>query len=74
MASKRGIRRRRCLGKHRYQDPAHAARDAADLSRKERAPVSHYRCPHCGFIHVGHTPAKTKPAPKPRMVREQCYN
>lgn len=68
MASKRGIRRRRCVGKHRYDDAALAARDAADLSRKERAHVSHYRCPHCGGIHVGHTPRRNAPAagPKPK--------
>jgi hypothetical protein len=66
MASKRGIRRRRCAGKHRYDDAAHAARDAAALTRKEHAPISHYRCSHCGQIHVGHTPRRIEPAKRPK--------
>jgi hypothetical protein len=36
MASKRGIRRRRCTGKKRYETAWHAAFDAAALRRKER--------------------------------------
>lgn len=65
MASKRGIRRRRCTGKQTYQTPAHAAHDAAALSRKENAAIEAYRCPHCGGIHVGHRPLWRAPAPAP---------
>jgi hypothetical protein len=67
MASKRGIRRRRCIGKRRYKDAARAARDAAALSRKERAPVSHYRFPHYGGIHVGHMPRRLEPVKGPKQ-------
>ncbi len=64
MASKRAIRRRRCVGKHDYPTPALALRDAARLSREQRKEVEAYRCPNCGGIHVGHVPHIVPPAPR----------
>jgi rubrerythrin len=66
MASKRGMRRRRCIGKKRYATAREAARDAADLRRRQRrGDIDVYRCPHCGGIHVGHTPHRVAPSPAP---------
>lgn len=64
MASKRAIRRRRCVGKHDYATSALAIRDAARLGREQRKQVDAYRCPHCGGIHVGHVPHQVEPAPR----------
>jgi hypothetical protein len=69
MASKRGIRRRRCVGKKRYESARHAAFDAAVLSRQQRERLEAYRCPHCGGIHVGHVPHLATPAPAPGWRR-----
>jgi hypothetical protein len=64
VASKRGIRRRRCTGKKKSATAQEAARDAADMRRKQkRDDISDFRCPDCGGIHVGHTPRRVKPAP-----------
>ena len=64
MASKRGQRRRRCLGKRKYETRAEALRDAADMRRKQkRNDIDAYHCLHCGGIHVGHTPKRTAPWP-----------
>ncbi|MGH2615671.1 MAG: hypothetical protein ACRDJC_10565 [Thermomicrobiales bacterium] len=64
MASKRGVRRRRCAGKHDYLTPALALRDAARLSREQWMEIEAYRCPNCGGIHVGHVPHLVAPAPR----------
>lgn len=69
MASKRGIRRRRCVGKKRYETAKQAAFDAAVLSRQQRERLEAYRCPHCGGIHVGHVPHNVAPAPPPSLRR-----
>jgi hypothetical protein len=70
MESKRGQRRRRCTGKKVYQTAQEAARDAADLRRKQRrSDIEAYRCPHCGGIHVGHTPHRVAPSPAPGAGR-----
>jgi hypothetical protein len=67
MASKRGLRRRRCIGTKRYETAGAAAFDAAALRRKQRrSDIDVYRCPHCGGIHEGHTPQVVAPAPPPR--------
>jgi hypothetical protein len=64
MASKRRNRRRRCTGKRNYATPQEAARDAADMRRKQhRDDIDDFRCPNCGGIHVGHTPHSVEPAP-----------
>jgi hypothetical protein len=65
MASKRGMRRRRCVGKKRCATAREAARDAADLRRQRRGDIDVYRCPHCSGIHVGHTPHRVAPSPAP---------
>jgi hypothetical protein len=69
MSSKRGMRRRRCTGKRRYETAAHAAFDAAALSRQQREHLEPYRCPHCGGIHVGHVPRVRPAAPAGRRAR-----
>jgi dissimilatory sulfite reductase (desulfoviridin) alpha/beta subunit len=66
MASKRGMRRRRCVGKKRYRTACEAACDAAALRRKQgRSDIDVYQCPHCGGIHVGHRPRVVAPSPTP---------
>ena len=65
MASKRGQRRRRCLGKRDYATVEHAIKDAYAIRRREkRSDIDAYRCPHCGGIHVGHRPKRHSPSPK----------
>jgi hypothetical protein len=49
-------RARSCDGKKRYYSIAHAERAAQDLEHKQKAPFSAYRCVHCPYFHVGHTP------------------
>jgi hypothetical protein len=69
MASKRGMRRRRCTGKKTYVSPAHAAFDAAAVSRRDGGkPVEAYRCGNCGGIHVGHRPRSGPGSPVPGGV------
>jgi hypothetical protein len=59
MASRRAQRRRRCLGKRKYETAAAAWRDVADMRRKQRRnDIDAYHCLHCGGIHVGHTPKR----------------
>lgn len=61
MASKRAIRRKRCKGKQRYPDEL-AARAAirAAYARGVLSHLSPYRCPFCGAMHIGHTPAHVR--------------
>jgi hypothetical protein len=71
MASKRGMRRRRCTGKKSYLSAAHAAFDAAAVTRRDRGkPVEAYRCPNCGGIHVGHRPRYGTVSPAPGERRQ----
>jgi hypothetical protein len=69
MASKRGMRRRRCTGKKNYLSAAQAAFDAAAVTRREGKPVEAYRCAHCGGIHVGHRPSWGTASPAPGEKR-----
>jgi hypothetical protein len=68
MASKRGMRRRRCNGKRQYETVALAEVDAARLRRAHRTAVDVYRCPNCGGIHVGHRPHVVAPSPALRVL------
>ena len=64
MASKRSQRRRRCIGKRKYESAAAALRDVADMRRKQgRTDIDAFSCQNCGGIHVGHTPKRTTPWP-----------
>lgn len=54
MASKRRMRKRGCLGKHRHATPEEAARHIYSLSFISAKQYSSYRCNACGFWHVGH--------------------
>lgn len=63
MASKRGVKRRarrhECGSKARHPSER-GAWYALSLIR-DRGPngrMGVYRCPHCGFWHVGHTPRR----------------
>ena len=69
MASKRGVRRRRCTGKKNYDSARDAAHDAAQLSRLQREQLEAYRCSNCGGIHVGHRPQWQAPSPAPGEKR-----
>ena len=65
MASRRGQRRRRCLGTRDAPTVEHAIRDACAIRRRERrSDIDAYRCPHCGGIHVGHRPQRQAPSPR----------
>lgn len=64
MASKRGRRRRACVGKRKYATAKEALRDVADMRRKQRrSDIDAYHCRHCGGIHIGHTPRRYEPWP-----------
>lgn len=52
-------RRRECEGKARYEHRDQAEARVRDLQRGQLATRMHtYRCPHCGFWHVGHRPRR----------------
>jgi len=53
MASKRGIRRKACEGKKRYES-AEDAQNAMRGARRRGHIVTPYRCKFCGGIHIGH--------------------
>ena len=44
-----------CDGKGRHAK-ADAKAKAVSLNRRQRQHVGAYRCPHCGYWHVGHLP------------------
>ena len=54
LSSKRRLRAIACTGKVRHKTML-AARIAA---KKTHGKVNPYKCGHCKFYHVGHTPAK----------------
>jgi hypothetical protein len=45
---------RACRSKQAYLSKAEAKRVARDMSRRHREALHLYRCPHCGYHHVGH--------------------
>jgi hypothetical protein len=45
---------RACRSKQVYLSKAEANRVARDMSRRHREALHLYRCPHCGYHHVGH--------------------
>lgn len=45
---------RACRSKQTYLSKADAKRVARLMSRREREALHLYRCPHCGYHHVGH--------------------
>lgn len=53
----RTIKEAQCEGKHPY--PTHNLAQATIGRRLGGSPMEVFRCPHCGFHHVGHaTPKK----------------
>lgn len=59
MASKRAKNRRGCEGKVRHATADEAGRVAARYGGRARH-IHAYRCPRCGFYHVGHVPRRVK--------------
>lgn len=57
MSSKRRLRRKACEGKVRYLTHADACTVLSRLNRRE---LNAYRCPHCGWYHIGHIQAKVR--------------
>jgi len=52
---------RGCRSKQAYLSKAEAKRVARDMSRRHREAMHLYRCPHCGYHHVGHiVPARLR--------------
>lgn len=49
-----------CVGKDKHANKAAAAEVAKRMSRRDRGRVSEYKCPHCGFYHVGESNQKGK--------------
>lgn len=45
---------RTCRAKQVYLSKAEAKRVARDMSRRHREALHLYRCPHCGYHHIGH--------------------
>ena len=48
---------KQCYGKKKYLTKAHAKRSLSRLPRsamvKNRSSLKPYRCPHCGYFHLG---------------------
>lgn len=65
MSSKRRIRRRQCGHKRRYAD-AIAAGNVARYFRHQGQHLAPYRCPWCGWWHIGHPNKRQKQAMKAR--------
>lgn len=42
-----------CKRKKKYLLPGYAHRVASRIMRKQGVDVRHYKCPYCGFYHVG---------------------
>jgi hypothetical protein len=43
-----------CRSKQAYLSKAEAKRVARGMSQRHREALHLYRCPHCGYHHVGH--------------------
>ncbi len=56
MSSKRRLRRSACEGKLRYASSAQARAAIYHQTAKWHGHMSTYTCPHCGHVHIGHTP------------------
>jgi len=55
---------RACRSKQVYLSKAEAKQVARSMSRRHREALHLYRCPHCGYHHVGHVvPAAVRTAP-----------
>lgn len=55
---------RTCRSKQVYLSKADAKRVARTMSRRHREALHLYRCPHCGYHHIGHVvPATLRIAP-----------
>lgn len=63
MSSKRGQRRKACVGKVRHAD-RDAATEAAREATRGQFWLRAYRCPHCAGWHIGHPTARHR-----RIVR-----
>jgi len=46
-----------CDGKHPF--PTFTAAEAS-ISKKRDNGLQIYKCPHCGFFHIGHSTTKTR--------------
>lgn len=53
MSSKRHVRKRACEGKQRHATQAGAIAQATSLSKVQYVRVYPYKCPFCGYYHVG---------------------
>lgn len=58
MSSKRRLRRKSCEGKQRYASHVQAHAAISAQAWKWRGHMSAYTCPHCGRVHIGHTPRR----------------
>lgn len=52
--------RTQCDGKRPYRDKATAKTVAKRSERSLRQRLHPYRCPHCGYWHLGHKPRPWK--------------
>lgn len=68
MASKRRLKRKSCTGKVKYETFEEANRVLFNFKRfkKEKSPMSVYRCKFCNGFHFGHTPWQVIQAMKDR--------
>lgn len=59
-----------CIGKDKLQT-MNLARDIAKrMSKVREAVIAAYKCPHCGFYHVGNDNKKGKFHGKPRQSEQ----
>ena len=65
MASKRGVRRKMCGNKRKYKSKEEAYGIKNRMRRQEKMKgvairVNVYKCPHCGYFHMGHAPQRKR--------------
>lgn len=49
-----------CLGKRCYDTKRRARQGRRRTNADDRQHLSIYRCPFCGFYHLGHLPARVR--------------
>lgn len=42
-----------CSGKMKFDSRHNARKASSRMNRRKKKPVEAYRCPHCGFYHLG---------------------
>jgi hypothetical protein len=59
-----------CVGKHPFPTKLAALKVAKRMAGAGRGGIGAFRCPHCGFFHIGHTEKNVSKADRRRYYRE----